>query len=210
MPSSPAAIDQMASLVSFPDSGISTGAGTSSPDHLGPPRRHHEADLGRRAKRAERVAGRLCEPIDRKRRLAFAMRLDQHRTTGLELGDATLNGDIVSRSEQAEATLRIFQLHENTMPDGYARALRRPRRPSSPLNHAKICQLIGQMGRTSRQGWPSNRRACPARPGRADAGRPKSERPAGHLGNPPEPAITHAVTRSASSTKDQFSSCASP
>ena len=60
------------------------------------------------------------------------MRLDQHRPTGLKLGDATLNGDVVSRSEQAEATLRIFQLHENTMPDGYARALRRPRRPSSP------------------------------------------------------------------------------
>ena len=132
MPSRPAAIDQMASLVSFPDSGISTGPGTSNPMTRARRAVTTRPTSAGAAERAERVAGGLREPIDRKRRKALARRLDQHRTAGLELGDAALNGDIVSRSEQAETTLRIFQLHENTMPDGYARALRRPRRPSSP------------------------------------------------------------------------------
>ena len=111
LPSRPAASDQMVSRVSVGNSGIETGPGTSNPMTRARRAVTTSRDRRGRAERLERVAGGLRETIDRQRHQALIGGLDHHRPAGLELGDATLNGDVVSRSEQAEASLLVFQLH---------------------------------------------------------------------------------------------------
>ena len=111
LPSRPAASDQMVSRVSVGDSAIEHRPRHVEPDDVGPPRRHHQAHRGGRTQRLEGVAGGLRETIDRQRHQPFIGGLDHHRPAGLKLRDAALNGDVVSRSEQAEASMLVFQLH---------------------------------------------------------------------------------------------------
>ncbi len=101
----------MVSRVSVGDSAISTGPGTSSPMIWARRAVTTKRTARRRAQRLEGVAGGLSETIDRQRHQPFVGGRDHHRPAGLKFGDAALNGDIVSRSEQAEASMLVFQLH---------------------------------------------------------------------------------------------------